>query len=125
MAIKLSDYIVQLGRRDGYPMKFLAHWCPACQELHPLAVEAAQPNGAIWNWNGDAYYPTFNPSMNIHYGPDGEGEDEVKQYRCHYYLEKGEIRYLSDCTHHLRGQTVALPEIPLGEMSRLLANEAG
>lgn len=28
---------------------------------------------------------------------------------CHYFLRNGQIQYLGDCTHAMRGQTVPLP----------------
>jgi hypothetical protein len=31
---------------------------------------------------------------------------------CHSFVRNGHIEFLSDCTHELAGQTVALPELP-------------
>lgn len=37
--------------------------------------------------------------------------DGRPEYRCHSFIEGGRIRFLSDCSHALAGQTVELPEI--------------
>jgi hypothetical protein len=86
-----------------------AHWCPGCQELHAIAVETPQRNGARWTFDGNAETPTFSPSVNISWGwpdqPQGQG-------RCHYFVTKGKLLFCSDSTHALAGQTVPLPDLP-------------
>jgi len=49
----------------------------------------------------DPRVPSFEPSV-------------VVQTRgtCHYFIRRGEIQFLSDCYHELKGQTVPLPDIP-------------
>lgn len=108
MAIKLSDHLIQFEPGKPYAQRMLAHWCPACEELHPFSCEIAQRNGAKRTWNGDAYFPTFHPSMNIRIGPFEDGHFEV----CHYWLKAGVIEYLGDCTHGWAGMKVAVPVIP-------------
>lgn len=85
-----------------------AHWCPACQELHDFAVDQPFRNNARWSWDGSVDEPTMSPSMNITIGPFEDGRRQV----CHYYLTKGKLIYLNDCTHALKQQTVDLPDIP-------------
>lgn len=80
-----------------------AHYCPACAEMHHIAVDKPQRNGAIWQFNGDAIFPTFNPSINISVNNGAE--------RCHYYIVAGNIKYQSDCTHVLAGRIIPLPYI--------------
>jgi hypothetical protein len=79
------------------------HYCPGCQATHRIAVGTPYANGANWTFNGDAETPTFSPSINV--GPGGP-------LQCHYFIRAGQIEYCGDCHHDLKGQTVALPEIP-------------
>lgn len=83
------------------------HYCPGCKSIHEIAVEKPFPNGARWSFNGSLDSPTFTPSINI-----GWATSEGAPKRCHYHLTAGQIKYLGDCTHELRGQTVPLPDIP-------------
>lgn len=43
------------------------------------------------------------------------GCTEIYGYRihcfCHSFITDGKIKYLSDCNHHLAGQTIDLPKI--------------
>jgi len=32
-------------------------------------------------------------------------------YRSHSFINDGDVRYLDDCSHELRGQTVPLKEV--------------
>ena len=91
----------------------LAHWCPACNELHEFAAERPFHNGARWSFDGNVNAPTFQPSMNIRVGPFPEGSKRAGQIAvCHYFLHSGRLQYLGDCTHKLSGQTVDLPDLP-------------
>lgn len=86
-----------------------AHWCPGCEEMHQIAVETPQPNGARWTFDGNLDAPSFSPSVNISWGwpdqPQGQG-------RCHYFIRSGEIQFCGDSTHALAGQTTPLPNLP-------------
>lgn len=116
---RLSPVLV---RRAGYHFPVgawtHAHWCPGCGNVHDFAVEQAFTNGARWTFDGNAAAPTFNPSMNIRLGPLFGGKlfktdaGEVEYAVCHYFLRGGQLQYLADSTHKLRGQTIALPELP-------------
>ena len=77
--------------------------CPGCEYLHPFNVNPSKPQ--CWNFNGDAEKPTFSPSLLVN-GTHPES-------RCHLFLIEGKIRFLSDCHHHLAGQTVDM--IPTDE----------
>jgi len=93
---------------DGTPFGW-AHWCPGCEEYHSFAVNRPQVNGAQWTFDGNMDKPTFNPSMLVHtYEHDGTTVKDV----CHYFLHEGQLKFLGDCTHALKGQTVPLPEDP-------------
>lgn len=95
---------------DGRPFGW-AHWCPGCKEVHSFAVHTPQVNGAQWTFDGNEEKPTFNPSMLIQdYERDGTTVKDV----CHYFLHEGMIKFLGDCTHELKGQTVPLVDFPEG-----------
>jgi hypothetical protein len=34
---------------------------------------------------------------------------------CHYRVTAGQLEFYPDCTHDLKGQTVAMPDIPEDE----------
>jgi hypothetical protein len=105
----------------------VSFWCPGCNTAH--TVYHGEGLGPRWTWNGDKEKPTFAPSIRVtsgHYlaGHDGKScwctywqhypEDEPLFYCgiCHSFVEDGQIKFLSDCTHKLAGQTVPLPEWP-------------
>jgi hypothetical protein len=75
-------------------------WCPGCDEAHALRVNAKPPN-TNWEWNGSLEKPTFRPSLLA-----------MGEKRCHSFIEDGKIRFLGDCQHELKNQTVPLPELP-------------
>jgi hypothetical protein len=54
--------------------------------------------------------PSLNPSV-LEKGVLAGGSP----YVCHHYIIDGQIKFLSDCTHELKNQTVELPEWPDGE----------
>lgn len=80
--------------------------CPGCGYSHGIRVASPGYTGPVWTFNGDMNKPTINPSIN-HTMMSGT----VLMHRCHSFVRDGKIQYLSDCTHHLKGQTVELPEI--------------
>jgi len=84
-------------------------WCPGCESYHTPRVRAGidgDPNGnSVWTWNGNEEKPTINPSILVWCdNPD---------IRCHSFVRDGNIQFLPDCGHKLKGQTVPLPEIDL------------
>ena len=102
-------------------------WCPGCDDVHGIHTG---PDG--WTWNGDLDLPTFTPSLLVHMTKwHGTFEEHGKwtrpthanvepggQATCHSFVTDGRIQFLGDCTHHLAGQTVDLPEWPYGGESR-------
>ena len=83
----------------------LLFWCPGCQSYHGCATDPNHRNpitGALWRWNGDRNNPTISPSILI----EGRGRTP----RCHSFVEDGRIRFLSDCSHALAGQTLELED---------------
>lgn len=73
-------------------------YCPACKRHHIF--------DSRWTFNGDQRKPTFRASMLVHEHKNDAG---YHQPRCHSFVTDGQIQYLSDCTHELKGQTVDLP----------------
>lgn len=104
----------------GGDSKGLHFWCPACSEVHQIVTDAGS-----WQWNGSLERPTISPSILVtsgHYAPGwtgptcycntkppDSGEWRWKCERCHSYVREGKIEYLDDCTHALKGKTIALP----------------
>lgn len=102
--------------RHYWPRGGYGHWCPGCNAGHEINVDEPNHCGARWSFDGNVQRPTFSPSINLkintpdmgkHYQPD------VASTVCHYFIRDGRIEFLSDCTHHLRGTTVDLPELPV------------
>jgi hypothetical protein len=77
--------------------QFMFH-CPACGHAHSVRVRGPRPRWTVTGVEEDR--PTVSPSIRARAG------DSV----CHSFVEQGKIRYLSDCTHHLAGQTVDIPD---------------
>lgn len=87
--------------KNGEPWDGQLHWwfwCPGCDELHGYTTPR-------WTRTGTDDEPTFLPSLLCTFGKDNNK-------RCHIYLRKGVIDFLSDCTHALAGTKVPLPEPP-------------
>lgn len=77
-----------------------AFFCPACNFAHWFKTL-----GGGWCWNGDREHPTIHPSILAF-------DDK---FRCHSFVADGRIKFLDDCTHSMKGQTVDLPEFPGSE----------
>jgi len=93
---KLSNKLAKAGDRIYFQ-------CPGCRTSHCINVTR-------WEFDGDVNKPTFSPSVVTTWKPSIEG---IKSdMRCHIFVRKGKIEFLSDCTHELAGQTVDLPDLP-------------
>lgn len=75
------------------------YWCPGCDHLHSITV-----GGDGWTFTGTLECPTYAPSQLTTGGGDNR--------RCHTFIRAGQIQFLNDCTHALKGQTVPLPPVP-------------
>lgn len=101
--------------------------CPGCQTTHRVTLrDKVNGERPSWTFNGDYDRPTFTPSILVksgHYCSGQEGREcwctfEQRFGRkppftcgvCHSFVTDGMIQFLSDCTHALAGQTVALPD---------------
>jgi len=74
--------------------------CPGCGDTHHFN------NG--WSFDGNVNEPTVTPSILVNGNP---AYLNPSLPRCHSFITKGKIKFLDDCTHYLKGQTVDLPEI--------------
>jgi hypothetical protein len=99
----------------------IAFWCPGCGETHVISVDGSRGN---WGWDRNVEAPTFSPSIKVTYrhpkghsnenpAPEGYAGEYVEDV-CHSFIRAGRIKFLSDCTHGLRGRTVDLPDLPVG-----------
>lgn len=91
-------------------------WCPGCDDLHMVADPPWQVTGA-----GETL--TISPSILVYERQKLINEDLDRPAliapenvttapRCHSFVRNGHIEFLSDSTHELAGQTVALPPLP-------------
>lgn len=86
--------------------------CPGCKCIHTLTIDAPNHWGARWSWNGSVEKPTFSPSYVERVGPYPECSSKAGQIDvCHSFIRDGNIEFLGDCTHDLRGRTVPLDPI--------------
>lgn len=72
---------------------------PTC--IIPIQLVGIHNTAKTWTWNGDVDEPTIKPSIRTN-------DDNVM---CHSMVTKGTIRFLSDCTHDLAGQTKDLLDV--------------
>lgn len=104
--------------------QLLRFMCPGCKEHHVVRVSAA--DRPCWGFNHNMEKPTLTPSVLVRSGhyvtkdtpggcycdwPDKDEFPEMKCRICHSFVTDGMIQFLSDSTHELAGQTVALPPI--------------
>lgn len=85
-----------------------AFFCPGCQNVHQV--------NSGWTFNGDYDAPTFTPSVLVNGNPKYKHPTAP---RCHSFVTDGQIRFLDDCEHDLKGQTVPLQRFDdIGAMIR-------
>lgn len=90
-----------LGKLRTMQDNKVAFMCPGCKELHALNLDKSKR--PCWDFNDSFFYPTFTPSINV--------KGENVPFVCHSYVTDGKIKFLNDCTHSLKGQTVGLPDV--------------
>lgn len=119
--MKTKPFTDAAGQQLGYNF-----YCPGCNEHHSVYVNHSCAN-ANWSFNGDIDKPTFKPSVLIrsghHAGHWKQGDPCWCTYKqqdptckfscgvCHSFVTDGKIQFLNDCTHHLAGKTVDLPDL--------------
>ncbi len=78
--------------------------CPGCNQEHVF-------NTTTWTFNQDFDKPTIEPSYLMKGGRPKKGlKHDTELFVCHSFITDGKIKFLEDCTHHLKGQTVDLPD---------------
>ncbi|QTN40942.1 DUF6527 family protein [Marinobacter salsuginis] len=102
-------------RVDGPRASFT---CPGCKARHTIMIAPSRPGTPVWTWNGRKDQPTFKPSILVTGTwpiTDDEADRimagekiEPEPFRCHSFVTDGRIRFLSDCTHEMAGETVDL-----------------
>jgi hypothetical protein len=88
---------------DGRYGTAYVFWCPGCKGHHQFQVRT-DGQGPSWTFDGNLSSPTFAPSLLY----DGSRPES----RCHLFLRNGQLEFLGDCFHDLKGKTVPLPEDP-------------
>lgn len=79
---------------------------PLTYRVIPIITSGPRRRTPCWTWNGDVNKPTLKPSIltDLEYG-DG------RHIRCHSFVNGGEIKFLSDCTHENANKTCPLVEM--------------
>lgn len=96
MADRLSDILAIKNKEP-------AIWCEACGHFHIFYVNSFSPGGKLWIWNEKPESPSFMPSFYKKLGNSNI---------CHFFVKNGQIEYLNDSTHHLKGKIRDLSPLP-------------
>jgi hypothetical protein len=100
---------MRIERLENSGTEYVSFKCPGCREDHTLPVTGPR----AWGFNGDLDRPTLTPSILCRYHAFNEKTEKYDQLEstCHSFVRNGEIQFLSDCSHALKGQTVSLKDI--------------
>ena len=91
---------------DGTDVR-LWYACPGCHDIHCVRIKGQTPEHVVWDWNGSLVKPTITPSILVNmYNPDRI---------CHSFITDGNIKFLEDCYHELKGTIVPLEPFFLEE----------
>lgn len=93
--VRTPDYTYEKEEKiiDAY------NWfCEGCGFVHDFWMDGR------WTFNGDLDRPTFYPSLLLK-------QEAGWAERCHSFVENGEVKFLSDCSHHLAGKTLKLLDV--------------
>lgn len=107
----MTNPIVMARQVDDHGRIYTVHyyWCPGCDALHGVSINPGKnSNGAGWDFSGTLECPTYSPSELTTW----DTGEEKTPHRCHTFIKDGQIQFLDDCTHNLKGQTVPLPPLP-------------
>ena len=89
-----------LERLSSAAEDLLVFRCPGCHENHSVRIRGS---GTIWVWDGSMTFPTFSPSILVN--------RDHHDRRCHFFVRCGQIEFLNDCWHGLRGKTVPMEPV--------------
>lgn len=81
---------------------------PLVKRILPIILKGTRDNhyrGAVWSWNGDIEKPTLKPSILTY--PKFAGQE----FRCHSFVNDGQVKFLSDCSHDNANKTLELLDI--------------
>ena len=101
----MKPKVLKHDRLDASGGQRWSFYCPGCQCGHTFIVGG----GRGWSFNEDRETPTVSPSL-LTSIPEREGRPA--KTLCHLFVEGGRIRFLDDCDHALKGQTVPVPDWP-------------
>lgn len=88
---------------DGHTYAYF--YLPGWETTNRLPIDAeSRPR---WEFDGDIYFPTFNPSIRSRHQIYGEAAERVN----HVFIRNGKIQYLADCTHEFAGKTLRMPTL--------------
>lgn len=87
----------------------VAFYCPGCRHAHAINLKPPSP---VWTYNSNPDFPTFHPSIHVIARWSQNDPTMADESLCHSFVENGYIKFLSDCTHSLAGQTVLIPQWP-------------
>lgn len=73
--------------------------------LLPIQIGGTRQGSENWSWNGDTEKPTLKPSILT--CADWAG----KPFRCHTFVNDGNVEFLNDCSHEFAGQTLELLDL--------------
>lgn len=112
----LSPILQQINE---YTLEF---YCPGCKMMHCVYLKHPNNRQASWDWNMCSKSPTFSPSLLISGTAritDAErdtlmagGTIDPRPYTCHFFIRDGQLQFLGDCTHDLKGKTLPMVDIP-------------
>lgn len=105
----MGNKVIQVVDKKGQLLGY-SHHCPGCGHSHvywttPESNHHYKGKLVLWTFvNNNFKKPTFTASMLVN--PD----NDPSYKRCHYFVTDGKIRYLNDCTHHLKNQTIEMED---------------
>ncbi len=67
----------------------------------PVLLRGKRQGTGCWSWNGDTDAPTLKPSVLT----------TGHRFRCHSWINDGQVKFLADCSHDMAGKTVELLEV--------------
>ncbi len=73
--------------------------CPGCKYDHTFYVQG----DVTWKFDGNMESPTIHPSLLC--------DASTPERRCHLWVKNGQIQFLQDCHHELKGQIVPMVDV--------------
>lgn len=84
---------------------YASFWCGGCNEEHTIPIRGEHG----WGFDGNDESPSFVPSVLVHEVKRVDGSTYTP--RCHLFVTAGNIHYLDDSQHDLKGQIVPMTDI--------------